>query len=177
MFLFSDGLSLMISGLSLIFNKSFLFSWVKILKLSKEGEKLQWSKWSQIALLFDGLTFLPVRGNTPICSPDLYLQGSPKKAPYFVYHSKVVFCNFFPYFSGGVHSKPMRFFWHQYGSDWTLYYAAADKNNRVVLCNKISSSDTTTIQKIFRQKKCTWQKENSAFSGQISEDRKCGRYP
>ena len=156
MFLFSDGLSLMISGLSLIFNKSFLFSWVKILKLSKEGEKLQWSKWSQIALLFDGLTFLPVRGNTPICSPDLYLQGSPKKAPYFVYHSKVVFCNFFPYFSDGVHSKPMRFFWHQYGSDWTLYYAAADKNNRVVLCNKISSSDTTTIQKIFRQKKCTW---------------------
>ena len=55
MFLFNDGLSLMISRLSLISNKYFLFSWAKTLKLSKEGKKLQWSKWSQIALLFDGL--------------------------------------------------------------------------------------------------------------------------
>ena len=60
MFLFNDGLSLMISRLSLISNKYFLFSWAKTLKLSKEGKKLQWSKWSQIALLFDGLTFFPV---------------------------------------------------------------------------------------------------------------------
>ena len=66
MFLFNDGLSLMISRLSLISNKYFLFSWAKTLKLSKEGKKLQWSKWSQIALLFDGLTFLPVRGDTPM---------------------------------------------------------------------------------------------------------------
>ena len=71
MFLFNDGLSLMISRLSLISNKYFLFSWAKTLKLSKEGKKLQWSKWSQMALLFDGLTFFPVRGDTPICSPDL----------------------------------------------------------------------------------------------------------
>ena len=66
MFLFNDGLSVMISRLSLISNKYFLFSWAKTLKLSKEGKKLQWSKWSQIALLFDGLTFFPVRGDTPI---------------------------------------------------------------------------------------------------------------
>ena len=71
MFLFNDGLAFMISRLSLISNKYFLFSWAKTLKLSKEGKKLQWSKWSQIALLFDGLTFFPVRGDTPICSPDL----------------------------------------------------------------------------------------------------------
>ena len=71
MFLFRDGLSLMIIRLSVISNKYFLFSWAKTLKLSKEGKKLQWSKWSQIALLFDGLTFFPVRGDTPICSPDL----------------------------------------------------------------------------------------------------------
>ena len=33
MFLFSDGLSLMISRLSLISNKYFLFSWAKIVKI------------------------------------------------------------------------------------------------------------------------------------------------
>ena len=41
MFLLSDGLPLMISKLSLISNKYFLLSWAKILKLSKEGKKLQ----------------------------------------------------------------------------------------------------------------------------------------
>ena len=35
------------------------------------GKKLQWNKWSQIALLFDSSTFFPVRGDTTICSPDL----------------------------------------------------------------------------------------------------------
>ena len=33
LFLFSDGLSLMISRLSLISNKYFLFSWAKIVKI------------------------------------------------------------------------------------------------------------------------------------------------
>ena len=41
MLLFSDGLSLMISRLSLIFNKYFLFSCAKTLKLSKEGIEFQ----------------------------------------------------------------------------------------------------------------------------------------
>ena len=36
--------------------------------------------------------------------------GLSKKAPYFVFHPKVVFYNFFPYFSGGVDSRPGRFF-------------------------------------------------------------------
>ena len=55
----------MISRLSLISNKYFLFSWAKTLKLPKEDKKLHWSSRSQIALLFDGLTFVPVRGDTP----------------------------------------------------------------------------------------------------------------
>ena len=38
MFLFSDGLSLIIRRLSLISNKNFLFSYAKMLKLSKEGK-------------------------------------------------------------------------------------------------------------------------------------------
>ena len=66
MFLFNDGLSLTISRLSLISNKYLLFSWAKTLKLSKEDKKSQWSKWSQMALLFDSLTFFPVSGDTPM---------------------------------------------------------------------------------------------------------------
>ena len=71
MFLLSDGLSLVISRLSLIPNKYILFSRDKIRKLSKEGKRLQWSKWSQTALLCEDLTSFPVGGDTPICSPDL----------------------------------------------------------------------------------------------------------
>ena len=103
------------------------------------------------------------------------LQGGPKKAPYFVFHRKVVFYNFFPYFSGGVDSRPGRFFWHQYGSNWMLYYTAVDKSHRGILCCKISSSDTAAMQERFWQEQCTYWKDNSTFGGQISEDRKCGR--
>ena len=38
------------------------------------------------------------------------VQGGPEKAPWFVFHPKVVFHNFFPYFSVGVDSMPGRFF-------------------------------------------------------------------
>ena len=37
--------------------------------MSKEGkEKWQWIKWSQTALLLDGLTFFPVRDDISMCS-------------------------------------------------------------------------------------------------------------
>ena len=75
LFLLSDGLSLMISRLSLICNEFFLFSWAKTLNLQEEGKKLQWGKWLQIALLFDGLTFFPVRGETTFCFPDLVFKS------------------------------------------------------------------------------------------------------
>ena len=94
-----------------------------------------------------------------------------KKHPILFFIPKLCFTIFFPYFSGGVDSRPGRFFWHQYGSKWTLYYAAADKNHRGVLCRKISSSDTAAMQERFWQEQCTWWKDNSTFDGQISEDR------
>ena len=50
---------------------TFSFRELKILKLSKESKKLQWSKLTQTALLFDGFTFFPVRSDKPICFPDL----------------------------------------------------------------------------------------------------------
>ena len=54
-----------------------------------------------------------------------------KKHPILFFIPKL-FYSYFPYFSGGVDSTPGRFFWHQYGSNWTLYYTAADKNNQGV---------------------------------------------
>ena len=38
---------------------------------SKEWILLQFKRWSQIAPSFDGLVFLNVKGDIPICSPDL----------------------------------------------------------------------------------------------------------
>ena len=35
------------------------------------GVLLQFRRWSQIALSFDGLTFLNLKGDIPTCSPDL----------------------------------------------------------------------------------------------------------
>ena len=100
--------------------------------------------------------------------------GWPKKRAVFCFSSQSCVLQFFQYFSGCLDSRPGKFFWHQYGSKWTLYYAAADKNNRGVLCRKISSSDTA-MQERFWQEQCTWWKDNSTFGGQISEERKCGR--
>ena len=77
-----------------------------------------------------------------------------KKSALFCFLSQSCVLQFFPYFSGGVESRPGSFFWHQYGSNWTLYYAAAHKNHRGVLCHKISSSDTTAMQEIFWQEWC-----------------------
>ena len=75
MFLFSGGLSLIIRRLSLISDKYFLFSWVKILKLSKESKYLQWSKWAGTALLLVGLSYFPKGGGTLKSSPDLISVG------------------------------------------------------------------------------------------------------
>ena len=102
------------------------------------------------------------------------IHRGPKKAPYFFFHPKVLFYNFFLYFSGGVDSRHARFFWHQYGSNWRIYYAAVNKRWGV-LYQKISSSDTAVIQERFWQEQCTWQKNKSTFSSQISGDRKCSR--
>ena len=50
------------------------------------------------------------------------------KSAIFCFSSQSCVLQFlFPYLSGGVDGRPGRFFWHQYGSNWTLYYAAADK--------------------------------------------------
>ena len=72
MFLFKGGLSLIIRRLSFNSNKKFLFSLVRTLKFSKDGEWLQSNKWLLTALPF-GLTFFLVNGEIPICSPILTL--------------------------------------------------------------------------------------------------------
>ena len=42
-----------------------------MLNLSKDGILLKIRRWSQIALSFAGLDFLNVKGDIPVCSPDL----------------------------------------------------------------------------------------------------------
>ena len=47
---------------------------------SKDRMLLQFRRWSRIAVSFDGLPFLNVKGDIPICSPDLAfkrLSASP----------------------------------------------------------------------------------------------------
>ena len=134
----------------------------------------------QIIILFGGIwlvkSFLRIRvKTTSLCGVDYRVVQ--KKRPILLFIPELCFTKFFSYFSGGVDSRPERFFWHQYGSNWTIYYAAADKNHRGVLCHKISSSDTVAMQERFWQGQCIWWKENSTFGGQILGDRKCSRCP
>ena len=72
-FLFKEGLSLIIRRLSFNSNRNFLFSLVRTLKCSKDGEWLQSNKWSLTALRL-GLTFFLVNGEIPICCPILTLR-------------------------------------------------------------------------------------------------------
>ena len=41
--------------------------------------------------------------------------GWSKKSFLLVFPPKVAFYDILPYFSGGINSRPGRFFWHQYG--------------------------------------------------------------
>ena len=69
MFLFY--LSRSISNLSLISRTNFLFPFAKMVNSSKDTILLQFKRWSQIVLSFDGLVFINVKGDVPICSPHL----------------------------------------------------------------------------------------------------------
>ena len=71
MFLFTIGLSRLINKFSLISNKNFLVPWARIVKSSNEGSWLEKRRWSRIELSADGLTFLKVNGEMPMCCPDL----------------------------------------------------------------------------------------------------------
>ena len=42
---------------------------------SKDGILLQFRTWSRIALSFDGLNFLNVKGDIPICSRDFTFKS------------------------------------------------------------------------------------------------------
>ena len=91
--------------------------------------------------------------------PKITNTGWPKKKrPILLFIPKLCCTIFFPYFSGGVNNRPGRLFWHQYGSKWTLYYAAADKiietyfAAKSVLKNSKNlpkNSDTAAMQEYF----------------------------
>ena len=71
MFLFKTGLSRLMRKLSLISRTNLLFPCAKIKNSSKEGILLQIKRWSRIALPFDGFIFFDVKGDIPMCSPQL----------------------------------------------------------------------------------------------------------
>ena len=74
MFLFKLGVSLLISKLSLISKENLEEAFARTENSSKEGSLSQNSRWSRTALWFEGLHFLKVKGNKPICSPALTLM-------------------------------------------------------------------------------------------------------
>ena len=63
MLLFKIGLSRLISKLSLISRTGLLFPLARMAKPSKDGILLKFKSWSRIALCFDGLVFLNVKGD------------------------------------------------------------------------------------------------------------------
>ena len=71
MFLFEICLSHLMSNLSLISSTNLLFLFAKMVISSKDGILLQFREWSRIALSFDGLIFLNLKRDIPLCSPDL----------------------------------------------------------------------------------------------------------
>ena len=112
------------------------------------------------------------------------VQGGPEKAPWFVFHPKVVFHNFFPYFSGGVDSMPGRFFWHQKDMDPNGRYTTQQRikiievyfTTKSVLLAKRQCRrdlgrnnvpDRRTIQRLvakFRKTKCgRWPQRSTSF--------------
>ena len=106
--------------------------------------------------------------------PVFLIQGGLKKAPYFVFHPKVVFYNFFSIFFRWCRQQAWEILltpiWIQVDSTQQRI-----KTNWGVLCRKISSHDTAAMQKRFWQGHCTWWKDNLTFGGQILQDSKCGR--
>ena len=77
------------------------------------------------------------------------------KHPILFFIPRLCFTILLHIFSDGLDSRPEKFYRYQYGSNWTIYYAAADKSHQGVLCHNISSSDTEAMQVRFWQEQCT----------------------
>ena len=71
MLLLRTGLSRFIKRLSFISKWYLLLPCAKILNSSKEGQLLQFKRWSRMELSADGLIFLDVKADIPMCSPAL----------------------------------------------------------------------------------------------------------
>ena len=63
-FLFSTGISRLMNKISLISRIYLWCPYFKVVNSSKDGILFKFSRWSRIALSFDGLTFLNVNGDT-----------------------------------------------------------------------------------------------------------------
>ena len=70
-FLFKMGLSRLVRKLSLISGTNLLFPFPKMVNSAKDGPLMQFKRDWRIALSFDGLVFLNVKGDKQICCPVL----------------------------------------------------------------------------------------------------------
>ena len=62
------------------FNNIFMIPpYAKMVNSSKDGILMQIRTWSRISLSFDGLTFLNVKVDIPICSLDLTFKAKRSK--------------------------------------------------------------------------------------------------
>ena len=126
-------------------------------KKKRSGPKM--NPWGTVHRGFPGsekdLNHFVVSSKSPINSI-FFNTGWSKKSTLFCFSSQSCVLYFFHIFWDGVDSRPGSSFWHQYGPNWRIYYIAGDKNHQGILCHKISSSDTVTMQKRFWQEQCTW---------------------
>ena len=81
--------------------------------------------------------------------------GDLKQGPYFAFHPKVVFYNFFPFFFRLCRQQAWEILLTPIRSNWTLYYTLADENHWGVLWHKIDFFDTAAMQERFWQEQCT----------------------
>ena len=70
-FLFKLGVSLLIRKLPLVSKETVEEYFARTENSSREGSLSQNSRWSRTILSFEGLHFLKVKGDEPICSPAL----------------------------------------------------------------------------------------------------------
>ena len=87
--LFRKGLSRIISKLSSISRTYLWCPYVVMVNSSKDGMLFQFRRWSRIALSFDGLTFLNVKGDILICSPDQSVYPSHRNRKNCTFHTYI----------------------------------------------------------------------------------------
>ena len=108
----------------------------------------------------------------------IMLYRVAKKAPYFIFHPKVVFYIFFSIFFRWCRQQAWEIILTPI---WIQLDDLLRSNRQPAIIEAYFATKsvllTVAMQERFWQGQCTWQKDSSKFGGQISGDRKCSRCP